>query len=102
MTGRKSVNIESNCKCVADYVVDQDRFNRQAIAAFEEPVDDYQGGFVPMRYVEPPKALILKCEQRCREASDLLERLAGHAVPRETNRPQLVTLQPHQLSVQGT
>ena len=39
-----------NCK------VDQDRFDTEAIAAFEEPVEDYQGGFVAMRYVEPAKA----------------------------------------------
>ena len=38
-----------------------ERFNREAKAAFEEPVENYQGGFVPMRYIEPPDCPCPKC-----------------------------------------
>ena len=38
-----------NCK------VEQDRFDTEVVAAFEELVEDYQGGFVAMRYVQPAR-----------------------------------------------
>ncbi len=96
----KSAGKTKTCKCLAEYEADKERFAKEAITAFEEPVEDYQGGFVPRRYVEPPKVLTLECEQRCPEASDLLERLARHAAPRESNYPQTGALLLHRQLVQ--
>ena len=96
----KCTNEIKACKCVAEFEADQERFAMEAAAAFEEPVENYTGGFVPMRYVEPPKALTLKCGQRCPEASDLLERLSDRATPRESLHPQAETPLPHPLFAQ--
>ena len=61
------------CSCK----VDQGRFDKEAMAAFEQPVEDYQGGFVSMRHVTPP----LACKQ-------CLERINARLGLQYTQMPQ--------------
>ena len=57
--------LQARSAFVKDYVmtcnckVDQDRFDKEATAAFDYPVEGNQGGFVAMRHVTPP----LACQQ---------------------------------------